>query len=328
MEKRKKSKIYILIFLIVLIAVIVFCINKFKSKDKENVQSTAKSEITVIKTDIINTVSNSTYITTALEENKELHATYYFDEIYFEKNQYISAGENILKYTNGKYLVAPYNCVLTDFSLPDSNEMCTNKHYITIQSTDSLKMSLEIDESELDTIHVGQEARIEVDTLQDKTITGYVTNINNTATYSSSGSTFGVDVEFKNDGDILLGMSADCSIILEKAEDVIAVAKEAITDQNGQKSVEVKLSDGTTKTVNVETGISNDAYTEIKSGLDEGEIVIINEEAQSTQNKIMQKQNRQGEFSQNFDKEFGGTRSGGEFQKNSGSSTSTGTSQK
>lgn len=292
MEKRKKSKIFMLIFLIVLIAVIVFGINKFKNKDKENVQLAETSEVTVIKTDIINSVSNSTYITTALEENKELHATYYFDEIYFEKNQYISAGENILKYTNGKYLVAPYNCVLTDFSVPDSNEMCTNKHYITIQSTDSLKMSLEIDESDLDTIHVGQEARIEVDTLQDKIITGYVTNINNTATYSSSGSTFSVDVEFKNDGDILLGMSADCSIILEKAEGAIAVAKEAITDQNGQKSVEVKLSDGTTKNVNVETGISNDAYTEIKSGLVEGEVVIITEEEQSTQNKMMQKQNR------------------------------------
>lgn len=38
----------------------------------------------------------------------------------------------------------------------------------------------------------------------------------------------------KNDGDILIGMTSKCSIILQKSENTIAVATEAITNKNGK----------------------------------------------------------------------------------------------
>ena len=285
----KKSKVFkILVFIVLLAIIIIITGYILKKSQKQETVSTSATEVTVIKTDIINTVSSSSYIQSALIENKELHATYYFDEIYFEKNQYINAGEQILKYTNGEYLIAPYNCILTDYSIPEQNAICTNKHYITIQSTDSLIISLSIDEDEIDEIYEGQEASIKIESLNNKEVAGYVTNIDNTASYSSSGSKFNVDVEFQNEGDIMLGMSAKCSIILEKAENTIAVASEAIKNQNRQKTVTVKLSDGSSKDVQIETGISNDAYTEVKSGLNEGDIVLIEENSDQSNSKNMQ----------------------------------------
>lgn len=309
--KRRRFPWGLIIFFIIIIVSVTFIVNKIKSKSQSSDVSTV-SEYTVEVKDILKTVSKTSYVTTGLEETINLHATYYFEEIYFEQNKYISSGENILKYTNGEYLTAPYNCVITEISVPDSEEMCTNKHYIKIQSTDTLKMSLEIDEDELDTIYIGQEAQIEIDTLSDKTITGYVTNIDNIATYSSSGSTFDFDVEFQNDGDILLGMSAKCSIILDKAENVLAVASEAITTQGKSSYVELKLEDETTKSLEVETGISNDAYTEIKSGLNEGDIVIVEEsETQSNQNGMMM-QRPGGSSNQGFDRNFSNVKSQGD----------------
>lgn len=284
--KKKRKYLFLIFVLVVIISIIFILKNKSNSNSEDTTESTSETE--VIKTDILNTVSNSSYVVSGLEENKELHTTYYFEEIYFEKNQYISAGENILKYTNGTYLVAPYNCVITALSIPNSGEICTNKHYITLQSTDTLQISLNVDESELDTIYIGQEARIEVDVLSNNVITGYVTNISNTATYSSSGSTFKATVEFQNDeNNVLLGMSAKCSIVLEKAENAIAVAKEAVKEKSGSKYVTVKLNNGETKDVTIETGIENDAYVEVKSGLNEGDIVLI-EESTSKQTTNMQ----------------------------------------
>lgn len=285
MRKKKKSKAWILILVIILVvAALVINLNR---EDEETEVTITETE--VIKTDILNTVSKSSYIQTALQENKELHATYYFKEIYFEENQYIKEGENILKYTNGTYMEAPYDCVITSMSIPESGNMCTNNHYLTLQSTETFKISLSIDEDELDTVYVGQEALIEVETLENSDITGYVTNISNTATYSSSGSKFQIEVEFQNNGEILLGMSVKCSIVLEKAEDVIAVANEAITSENRVSYVTIKLEDGTTKQVEIETGISNDAYTEIKSGLSEGDIALIEESTEeSRQNNSRQ----------------------------------------
>jgi multidrug efflux pump subunit AcrA (membrane-fusion protein) len=60
---------------------------------------------------------------------------------------------------------------------------------------------------------------------------------------------------------------------LEKAENVIAVPKEAIQTANGSSYVVVVNDDGSTENVIVATGISNDAYTEIKSGLNGNETV-------------------------------------------------------
>lgn len=299
MKKNKKIIIWLFV-VIVLLGIIVFCVHKFKNKTTD-VSNDSLTESTVVKTDIINSLSSSSYVSSALIENKELHATYYFEEIYYEKNQYISAGENILKYTNGKYLVAPYNCVITDWSLPEKNEICTNKHYITIQSTDTLKISLQIDEDELDTIYVGQEASIEVEALDNKSVTGYVTKIENTATYSSSGSFFCVDVEFKNDGDILIGMTSKCSIILQKSENTIAVATEAITNKNGKKYVNVKKDNGQVEETEIETGIKNDAYTEVKSGLNEGDIVVIENE-ETGKSKMNGRNNNRDEKDDNKEK--------------------------
>ncbi|MDR0978454.1 MAG: hypothetical protein LBL91_00675 [Lachnospiraceae bacterium] len=100
-----------------------------------------------------------------------------------------------------------------------------------------------------------------------------IDKISDVGTYSSSGSTFSSFVKFTNDGTIKLGMSATAKVILEKAENVMAVPVEAIQTANNSKYVVVVNSDGTTENVIVQTGISNDAYTEIKSGLVEGEIV-------------------------------------------------------
>lgn len=295
MKGKGKIKFLILMLLIVIIVIVVY--NNVIKKDTTAVASEDVTESEVIRTNILNTLSNSSYVVTGLSEKKELHATYYFSEIYFSTNQQILSGENILKYTNGEYLVAPYDCVITEMSLPDTEAVCTSKHYITISSTDTLKITSKISEDEVSKIYVGQEANIEIEALDNKVITGYVSNIATTATYSSSGSTFEVTVEFQNDGSILLGMSAKCSVILEKSENTIAVAKEAVTTDRGQKTVTLKNEDGTTEEITIETGIENDAYVEVLSGLEEGDIVIIEEEEESTATNNIQRGNgNRGDF--------------------------------
>lgn len=74
------------------------------------------------------------------------------------------------------------------------------------------------------------------------------------------------------------GMSAKCEVILEKAENVIAVAKEAVTEERTGKYVTVKTENNETTQVQIETGIENDAFVEVTSGLNEGDIVIIEEQ--------------------------------------------------
>lgn len=96
-----------------------------------------------------------------------------------EKNQLVKTGENILKYTNGTYLVAPYDCYITELNLPDLNGKILNSHYVGISSSNSLMVTMGIDETNIEKVSVGLEATIEVTSL-GKTYKGNVTYIAST----------------------------------------------------------------------------------------------------------------------------------------------------
>ncbi|MBR3002918.1 MAG: HlyD family efflux transporter periplasmic adaptor subunit [Clostridia bacterium] len=162
---------------------------------KSNMETSVKNKST--------TISQTAEIKSATDEKVELHATYYLEEVYVEENQYVDAGTNILKYTNGTYLTAPYNCCIVKLNVPEVNAQCTNSHYVEIESTNILTVSMKVDESNINNISVGKEAKIEISSL-GKTYTGYVTHIGSTA----SNGKFEVNIEFENDGNVKLGMTS------------------------------------------------------------------------------------------------------------------------
>ncbi len=190
-----------------------------------------------------------------------------------EEDEYVAEGGNILQYSNGTYLTAPYNLVVESYSVPETGSKCTSSNYIKVQSLDDLYMTLSIDESEIKSVKIGQTAQITVNANESKKYTGTITKINQIGTYASSGSSFTSTISIKNDGNIKIGMSASCTVTLEEKENVMAVSIGAIQTKDSQKYVVVVNSDGSTKNVNVETGISDDSYVEITSGLDGTETI-------------------------------------------------------
>lgn len=275
--KKKKSKMIwvILVLALVLIGMVYFYITSDSSNEVTSSDSTTTTKDVEVSTQtIINTLTSSGEIATATTEILELNTYRYFKEIYVEENDFVEEGANILKYTNGKYLTAPYDCVVTKITIPEeSGDKCTSNHNIEIQSTEELVMNINIDEEDISKVKEGQEVEITVNAYEDKTYTGSITNINQIGSYASNGSSFSAVVTFKNDGDVKIGMSASCSITLEKAENVIAVPIEAVQTKNNEKYVVVKNADGITSNVTITTGMSNDAYVEVKSGLNGDEII-------------------------------------------------------
>ena len=203
-----------------------------------------------------------------------------------EENQFVAKGERILKYTNGTYLYAPYDLVINKIVAPEKDEACRSSHYIEVMDINSLTLSLDIDESELSSVKTGQDVSITVNNDEAKTLTGKVTKINELGTYAANGSKFRATISFENDGNIKIGMSASCSIVIDKVENVIVVPVASVQQQAGSKYVVVVNSDGTTKNVPVETGLSNGNYVEIKSGLSGGETIqmVVASSTNSTSN--------------------------------------------
>lgn len=214
MKSRKKFKILIIV-IILIIAIVIGCVIFLNNKNKNNDKNFDVSRMNDMpkdskmnQTETKASITGTSEVSSALTENLELHATYYLEESYVQTNQLVKSGENILKYTNGTYLVAPYDCVITEINIPETSEKCTNEHYVKIASNNSLSVQFKVDESKINSVSLGQSASVSISAFEDKTLEGVVTNISSTA----SNGKFTVTVEFDNDGDVMLGMTADINI--------------------------------------------------------------------------------------------------------------------
>jgi len=265
--KKKNSKL----ILVVVVLLVIFAVMLYFYLRSENNNSNAGAgniqEVTVGTGNIEKAITGSGEILSSLVEKLELNTYRYFKEMLVEQNQFVEKGEPILKYTNGTYLYAPYDLVVKSFSVPEKDAACRSMHYIEVVDTINLMVTLDIDESELSQVQVGQDVYITVNNDTEKTFTGKVSKINELGTYAANGSKFTTTISFENDGSVKVGMSASCKITIDKVENVIIVPVAAVQKQGTQKYVVVVNSDGITKNVPVETGLSNGTYVEIKSGL-------------------------------------------------------------
>lgn len=215
MEKKIDKRIIIIVLLVIILSIMI--IFYFTKDDESQVFKNQISNIDNKNMDFNNsinlsssskTIQSTSEIISGLTENIELHATYYLSESYLQTNQEVKKGENLLKYTNGTYLIAPYDCVITKLNLPSVNGICNNEHYISVSSINNLAIKFKVAETKISNIYIGQSAKVRISALDDTILEGYVTNISSTA----SNGNFTVIVNFENNGKIKIGMTGSVEI--------------------------------------------------------------------------------------------------------------------
>ena len=214
MKDKKIIIIFILLF-VLLGLIIAYVVKNSNATSMENYASTQSNKSITLsnskdkKEESKTTLKLNSEIKPALVEQIEPHASYYLEEVLIEENQFLEQGANILKYTNGTYLTAPYDCVVTGLNLPQVEGKFLNSHYVEVSSTNILSVVINVDEENINKISIGQEAKITVTTLE-KEYTGNVTNVASTG----SNGKFKVTIEFENDGSIKLGMTSSVELVI------------------------------------------------------------------------------------------------------------------
>lgn len=176
----------------------------------------------------------------------------------------IKAGDNISKSSSGSTTMA----VIYDLS--------------------EVTFEMSVDELDVRSVAVGQKVEITADAVEGKIFTGTVTNISLESSQSNGVTNYPVTVTLDEVGDLLPGMNVDGRIILDEAKDTLMIPVDALMRGN---RVYVK-DDTVTETqggipagfraVEVETGLVNDEYVEILSGLEEGETVYVSESSKNS----------------------------------------------
>src|SRR5512135_1392669 len=138
-----------------------------------------------------------------------------------------------------------------------------------------LYVSAPMDEVDAPKLRPGQPARITLDALPGQTFPGHVRRIAPYVTeVEKQARTVDVEVDFDAPpkGPLLVGYSADAEAIIARRDEVLRVPTQAI-QQDG--SVLVLGKDDTLETRHLKTGLANWAFTEITSGLDAGDRVLL-----------------------------------------------------
>ena len=149
--------------------------------------------------------------------------------------------------------------------------------FITIIDLSRLEVDTYVDETDIGKVKVGQEATFTVASFPDKDFKGKVMAIYPKAIIQDNVVYYVTIISAENpEGLLRPEMTATVNISLQKKENVLTVPNGAIRREGGKKVVFVMQNNQPVKR-EVKTGWKDSSYTELLSGLSEGERVVIGE---------------------------------------------------
>jgi RND family efflux transporter MFP subunit len=175
-------------------------------------------------------------------------------------------------------IVAPFDGVVTDISITEGKEISTAAlatPAISLVDTSEIEMRGFIDEIDIAIVKVGQEANIILDALPDEEVKGEVAFISPVGTILAGVVSYDTTVTLKNPvAGLKDGMSATAEVIIERHDDVLYIPNRVIRGTPENPMV-VVLVDGQQEEREITLGLTDGINTEVLSGLEEGEKVVV-----------------------------------------------------
>lgn len=173
-------------------------------------------------------------------------------------------------------LVAPFAGTIATVNIkPGDNAGSGATPAIVLVDDSTFHVDVNISEADLGKLKTGQAAEVELDALPGQTLAGTLDYIAPTGTTEQNVTTYLVRVSLKpGQQQLRVGLSAAVSIIIDKRSGVLLVPSGAVRETDSGPQVEVKSGNNTTLTP-VKIGLIGDSETEVLSGLQEGDQVIL-----------------------------------------------------
>lgn len=246
---------------------------KFKYNENRSVNAEVSGEVVAIVNDEGSEVSSGSTIIRLESDNVTNSVQSASDSVKDAQLSLENQYETLEDYT----IKSPIKGTVIEKKKKAGDTIDSNAELCTIYDLSYLKMTMNIDELDISKVKVGQEVTVTADAVQGQTFKGKVTKINMAGTTTNGVTTYPIEVQIEDTEGLLPGMNVSTEIIVNQVEDVVAIPVGAVV--RGDK---VLVKTGNTSTddptvpagyeyVNVETGVSNDQYVEIKSGINEGD---------------------------------------------------------
>ena len=179
-------------------------------------------------------------------------------------------------------LVAPFDGTVADLNLQLGQQASPSTQALVLVDLSRLEAQVNIGETDLPRIKVGQTVQVTFDAIPNQTYTAQVIEVAYVGTATQGVVNYPVTIALdRADASIRSGMTAGVSIVVEQRDNILLVPNRAVKLSGKQRVVTV-LKDGKPTQVNVTLGMSSDTQSEVASGLNEGDVVVIQQTTTTT----------------------------------------------
>ena len=185
--------------------------------------------------------------------------------------------ENLQDTMNNYTITAPISGTVIEKDVKAGDALTSGTTLCVLYDLSYLEMVINVDELQVSDLSVGQSVQVTADAVPDKTYVGEVTRVSMKGSSSGGTTTYPVTVRIDDIDGLRPGMNANAEIVVADAASALCVPNAAIV-QGGYVLVtkdspsaanaapEMDAPEGYVY-VEVKTGVSDDDYTQITSGL-------------------------------------------------------------
>lgn len=184
----------------------------------------------------------------------------------------LTIANEIEKLENAKNgIKAEFDGVISAVYAEEGSILTTGSPVICVDSLEDVIVRCNANKYDIMSIEKGQTVNVKI---LNADYSGEVTKTDKMAGMDATAANgVGVDVSLNDAKDVILGLDVKARVNTASVTEVVSVPKEAIITEDEKSYVFISKDKKAIKT-SVETGIKNDDYTEIISGLNEGDIVV------------------------------------------------------
>ena len=180
-------------------------------------------------------------------------------------------------------ITSPISGTIIEKNAKVGDALSTGSDLCTIYDLSYLEMTIKVDELQVSSLKVGQSVQVTADAVKDKTYEGLVTRVSMKGDTSGGTTTYPVTVRIDETTGLRPGMNANAEIVVAQAKNALTVPNAAIVRgsyvlvrQDSPSAVNADASMSAPEGyvyVKVKTGVSDDNYTQVTSGLSESDTI-------------------------------------------------------
>ena len=207
--------------------------------------------------------------------------------VYVANGDRVKKGDRLMRLSNGSIFTADFDGTVNLVSVEKDDEVLAGDTLIQIADFEHMVATFRVDEYDIGDVAVGENCRVTA-TASEKTFESTVDTINYISSSTGNVAYYTATANILADGSVYPGMQVTVTVPQEEAADVVILKADALSFSIANQAFVYKMKeDGTMVETEVEVGVSNGNYVEIRSGLESGEkVYAVSKTKEDTLNSV------------------------------------------